>query len=228
MAQGISGARVKSAKECKDRFHNVLPRAQRCQPAHRKDGPPWGCRLGKSAAVLASSKCQNAEKPAQELAPAGKSPARACRATNCCFRWMKCRPPAGPHNHRPSGTAEIASLDCRPSRGLANVVFLLKMSLIIAIPAAVQTLMALSAERDEVVLRVVTQCTSVFQVVNIEILCEPTYLTSPTIASKHLPAKRLVGPSVQAKRALSRDTRSHDAFGIRSKNSCRCEVGSSW
>jgi hypothetical protein len=106
------------------------------------------------------------------------------------------------------------------------VVFLLKMSRIIAIPAAVQTLMAFSAERDEVVLRVATQCTAVFQVVNIEILCEPTYLTSPTIAFKHLPAKPLVGLSVQAKPALSRDARSHDACGIRSKNSCRCEFGS--
>ena len=105
--------------------------------------------------------------------------------------------------------------------------FLLKMSRMIAIPAAVQTLMAFSAERDEVVLCVVTQCTSVFQVVNVEILGEPTYLTSPTIALKHLPAKPLVGLSVQVKPALSRDARSHDACGIRSRNSCRREFGSS-
>ena len=71
------------------------------------------------------------------------------------------------------------------------MVFVLKMSRIFAIPAAVQTLMAFSAERDEVALRVVTQCTSVFQVVNIEVLCEPTYLTSPTIALKHLLTKLL-------------------------------------
>jgi hypothetical protein len=77
------------------------------------------------------------------------------------------------------------------------------MSRMIAIPGAVQTLMAFSAERDEIVLHVATQCTSVFQVVNIEILCEPTYLTSPTIALKHLPAKPAVGLSVQAKPALS-------------------------
>ena len=104
---------------------------------------------------------------------------------------------------------------------------MLRTSRIIEVPAAVQTLMAFSAERDEVVLRVVTQCTSVFQVVHIEILCEPTYLTSPTIASEHLLAKPLIVVKFQTKSRLSRDVSIHDAFGIRSKNSCRCEVGSS-
>jgi hypothetical protein len=77
------------------------------------------------------------------------------------------------------------------------------MSRIIAVRAAVQILMAFSAERDEVVVLVITQCTSVFQVVNIEILCEPTYLTSPTIALKHLLTKLSVRNWVQATPGLS-------------------------
>ena len=80
------------------------------------------------------------------------------------------------------------------------------MSRIFAIPAAVQTLMAFSAERDEVALRVVTQCTSVFQVVNIEILRKSTYLTSPSIASEDLPLQLPIGITVESKSRFSWDS----------------------
>jgi hypothetical protein len=46
-------------------------------------------------------------------------------------------------------------------------------------------------------------------------------LASSAVALKHLAAKPLIGLSVEAKPALSRDARIQDACGIRSKNSCR-------
>jgi hypothetical protein len=61
---------------------------------------------------------------------------------------------------------------------------------------------------------------------NLEIFGTTALLASPAIALTHLLAEPLIGIPVQAKPGLSWDGCSHDAFGIRSKNSCRCEFGS--
>jgi hypothetical protein len=81
--------------------------------------------------------------------------------------------------------------------------------------------MAGTAKCDEIFFDITSQGTAGLNVMDLEILGSPALLTSPAIAPQHLPAKLLIGILVQAEPALSRDARSHDACGIRSKNSCR-------
>jgi hypothetical protein len=86
--------------------------------------------------------------------------------------------------------------------------------------------MAGTAKRNEIFFYIASQDAPRLNVMDLEISATAASLASPAVALKHLAAKPAVGISVQAKPALSRDARSHDAFGIRSKNSCRCEFGS--
>jgi hypothetical protein len=64
-------------------------------------------------------------------------------------------------------------------------------------------------------------------VMNLEIFGTSASLASPAITLEYLLAKLLIGIPVQAKPGLSWDGWIHDAFGIRSKNSCCWEFGSS-
>ena len=82
------------------------------------------------------------------------------------------------------------------------------------------------AKSNEIFFDISSKTATRLPMMDLQILGTSTSLTSPAIALKHLAAKPAVGISVQAKPALSRDARSHDACGIRSKNSCRCEFGS--
>ena len=77
------------------------------------------------------------------------------------------------------------------------------------------------AKGDEIFLHIATQNASRLNMMDLEILGSPASLTSPAVALKYLPAKLLIGILVQAEPALSGDAKSHDACGIRSKNSCR-------
>jgi hypothetical protein len=63
-------------------------------------------------------------------------------------------------------------------------------------------------------------------VMNLKFLRTTALLASPTIAPEHLLAEAPIGIPVQAKSGLSGQGPSHDAFGIRSRNSCCCELGS--
>jgi hypothetical protein len=62
---------------------------------------------------------------------------------------------------------------------------------------------------------------------NLQIIETSALLASPTIALNNPLTKCPMGSPVQAKSGSSGHGPSHDAFGIRSKNSCRCEFGSS-
>jgi hypothetical protein len=64
-------------------------------------------------------------------------------------------------------------------------------------------------------------------VMNLEIFGTSASLASPAITLEYLLAKLLIGIPVQAKPGLSWDGWIHDAFGIRSKNSCCWAFGSS-
>jgi hypothetical protein len=79
--------------------------------------------------------------------------------------------------------------------------------------------MAYIAKGNEIFFHIASLKASRLNVMNLEIFGTSASLTSPAVALKHLPAKPLPA-------ALSRDARSHDACGIRNKNSWRCEFGS--
>jgi hypothetical protein len=81
--------------------------------------------------------------------------------------------------------------------------------------------MAYVAKGNEIFFHIASQGTARLNVMDLEILGSPASLTSPAIAPQHLPAKLLIGILVQAEPALSGDARSHDACGIRNKNSRR-------
>ena len=86
--------------------------------------------------------------------------------------------------------------------------------------------MADTAKGDEIFLHIPSQETARLNVMDLEIFGTSALLASPAVAVKYLPPKFPIGISVQAKPALSGDARSHDACGLRSKNSWRCEFGS--
>ena len=87
--------------------------------------------------------------------------------------------------------------------------------------------MASTAKRNEIFFHIVSQMTSPLQMMYLKVFGTSASLTSPTIALKHLLAKSPVRIPRQATPGLFGDTTIHDAFGIRNKNSRRCEVGSS-
>ncbi len=86
--------------------------------------------------------------------------------------------------------------------------------------------MAYIAKGNEIFFHIASLKASRLNVMNLEIFGTSASLTSPAIALKYLPPQLPIRISVQAKPALSGDARSHDACGMRSKNSCRCEFGS--
>jgi hypothetical protein len=87
--------------------------------------------------------------------------------------------------------------------------------------------MAPTAEGDEILFHILSQQASQLNVMDLQILGTSASLASPTIALEHLLAEPPIVIPIQAKPALSWDAKIHDAFGIRSKNSCRCAFGSS-
>jgi len=86
---------------------------------------------------------------------------------------------------------------------------------------------ACGANGDEIFFHLPSEQASRLNVMDLQILGTSASLVSPAIALEHSLAKRVIGIAVQAKPASSRDARIRDAFGIRSKNSSRCEIGSS-
>ena len=87
--------------------------------------------------------------------------------------------------------------------------------------------MADTAKGDEIFFHIASQKASSLHVMDMEIFGNSTSLASPAIALEYLLAKLLIGILVQAQPGLSWDWWIHDAFGIRSKNSCRWGFGSS-
>jgi hypothetical protein len=88
--------------------------------------------------------------------------------------------------------------------------------------------MASTAKRDEIFFNIRSQLAAGPDVMNLKIFRTTALLASPTVAVEHLLAEPPIGISVQAKSGSSGHGPSHDAFGIRSKNSCCCELGSNW
>jgi len=87
--------------------------------------------------------------------------------------------------------------------------------------------MAPTAKGDEIFFHIASQKASRLNVMDLEIFGTTASLASPAIALEHLLAKRVIRIPVQAKSRLSGHGSIHDAFGIRSKNSCCWEFGSS-
>lgn len=87
--------------------------------------------------------------------------------------------------------------------------------------------MAWTAKGDEIFFHIASETASPLYMMDVQVFRTAAVLASPAIARKHLPAKRSIGILVESKPRLSRARRIHDAFGIRSKNSCLCEFGSS-
>jgi hypothetical protein len=84
--------------------------------------------------------------------------------------------------------------------------------------------MTCTAKSDEVFFHVASQSASRLNMMDLEIFGTPASLAAPAVASEHPLAKPPIGIRVQPKPGLPRV---HDAFGIRNKNSCFSEFGSS-
>jgi hypothetical protein len=87
--------------------------------------------------------------------------------------------------------------------------------------------MAPTAKGDEIFFHIASQKASRLHVMNLQLFGTSASLAAPAIAPEHLPAEPPIGIPVQATFGLSWDWWIHDAFGIRSKNSCCWEFGSS-
>ncbi len=87
--------------------------------------------------------------------------------------------------------------------------------------------MAFTANCNEIFFHIASQTTSLLHVMNLQIFETSALLASPAVALEHLLAKHPIGIPVQANPGLSWDWWIHEAFGIRSKNSCCWEFGSS-
>jgi hypothetical protein len=86
--------------------------------------------------------------------------------------------------------------------------------------------MAGTAKGDEISFHIASQLAARLHMMNLQIFGTSALLASPTIALNNPLTKHPIRILVQAKPGLSWDWRIHDAFGIRSKNSCRCALGS--
>ena len=86
--------------------------------------------------------------------------------------------------------------------------------------------MAYTAKRDEIFFNIPSQLAARLEVMNLKIFRTTALLASPTVTAEQFLAQRPIRIAVQAKSVSSGHGPSHDAFGIRSKNSCCCELGS--
>jgi hypothetical protein len=80
---------------------------------------------------------------------------------------------------------------------------------------------------DEIFFEVPSHKAARLHMMNLQILGTSAPLASPAVALEHLPTKRPICIPVQAQSGLAEHVPSHDALGMRSRNSCRCEFGSS-
>ena len=87
--------------------------------------------------------------------------------------------------------------------------------------------MAYTAKCDEIFFHVASHLAPRLNMMNLEISGTSASLASPAITLEHLLTKPPIRIRVQAKPGMSWDGWFHDAFGIRSKNSCCWEFGSS-
>jgi hypothetical protein len=81
--------------------------------------------------------------------------------------------------------------------------------------------MACATKCDEVLFHIGSQQATRLHVMDLQILGTSALLASPAITLEHLLRTLPIGIRVQAKPGLSWDLWIHEAFGIRSKNSCR-------
>ena len=81
--------------------------------------------------------------------------------------------------------------------------------------------MAGTAKSDEIFFHIPSQQAARLHMMNLQIVGTSALLASPTITPEHLLPERPIGIPVQAKSGLSGHEPTHDAFGIRNKNSWR-------
>jgi hypothetical protein len=79
--------------------------------------------------------------------------------------------------------------------------------------------MAYTAERDEIFFNIPSQLAARLDVMNLKIFRTTALLASPTVTAEQFLAELTISIPVQAKSGSSGHGPSHDAFGIRSKNS---------
>jgi hypothetical protein len=89
------------------------------------------------------------------------------------------------------------------------------------------SLVARTAERDEIFFHIPSQLAARLHMMNLQILGTSASLALPAIAVNNPLTKSPTGTRIQAKPGLSWDWWIHEAFGIRNRNSCRWEFGSS-
>ena len=87
--------------------------------------------------------------------------------------------------------------------------------------------MACTANCNEIFFHIASQSATRLPMMNLEVFRISASLASPAIAFEHSLAQLSIEVPVQAKPWLSWDPSIHAVVGIRSKNSCRCEFGSS-
>ena len=70
---------------------------------------------------------------------------------------------------------------------------------------------AVAAQRDQVLLRIIPGLAAKFLVMNLKVLQAPTGLTSPSVPSQDFSTKLLVQFGIQAQASLLRSNLTHDA-----------------
>jgi len=85
---------------------------------------------------------------------------------------------------------------------------------------------AVAAQRDQVLLRIISGLTAKFLVMSLEVLQAPAGLTSPSIPLQDFSTKLLVQFWIQSQAWLLRTNLTHDAFSRRfSRKACCCSPG---
>jgi hypothetical protein len=86
--------------------------------------------------------------------------------------------------------------------------------------------MTRTAKGNEILRHIRSQLAARLHMMNLQIFEASASLAPPAITLEHLLTKAPIEIPVQATLELSWDWWIHEVFGIRSKNSCRCEFGS--
>jgi hypothetical protein len=86
--------------------------------------------------------------------------------------------------------------------------------------------MARTAKGNENLSHIPSQLAARSHMMNPKFLGTSASLASPTIALEHLLAEPPIGIPAQPESPSSWDAKIHDAFGMRSRNSCRWWLGS--
>ena len=83
-----------------------------------------------------------------------------------------------------------------------------------------QVAMASGADRDQILLGIITQPTARLHMMHLKLSDAPTKLAAPPVALQYLPAQFSIGFWVESQSRASWAKRHHEAFRTCSRNSC--------